>query len=214
MQDEIFEEIYKFNGLKDWQHQIIEAGKKFYEKYNVQPEFIRIKDETLDLLLEEAEKKFFNPLNSEHSILNQEGVEIVPYRRDAFDPNSEARTAEGFTTGREDFEDNQDEFSIRVYSMDDDEDEIDYEDDEIELDDEFYEVYEFDYGEEDDDEIEFDTNPFSPVILESFGFEEDGRISLGTSKYKLYFLEGDDLTEDSFALNYGDNPDSEEEGEN
>lgn len=214
MQDEIFEEIYKFNGLKDWQHQIIEAGKKFYEKYNVQPEFIRIKDETLDLLFEEAEKNFFNPLNSEHSMLDQEGVEIVPSRRDAFDPNSEARTAEGFTTGREDFEDNQDEFSIRVYSMDDDEDEIDYEDDEIELDDEFYEVYEFDYGEEDDDEIEFDTNPFSPVILESFGFEEDGRISLGTSKYKLYFLEGDDLTEDSFALNYGDNPDSEEEGEN
>lgn len=192
MQDEIFEEIYKFNGLKDWQHQIIEAGKKFYEKYNVQPEFIRIKDETLDLLFEEAEKNFFNPLNSEHSMLDQEGVEIVPSRRDAFDPNSEARTAEGFTTGREDFEDNQDEFSIRVYSMDDDEDEIDYE----------------------DDEIEFDTNPFSPVILESFGFEEDGRISLGTSKYKLYFLEGDDLTEDSFALNYGDNPDSEEEGEN
>jgi hypothetical protein len=187
MQDEIFEEIYKFNGLKDWQHQIIEAGKKFYEKYNVQPEFIRIKDETLDLLFEEAEKNFFNPLNSEHSILNQEGVEIVPSRRDAFDPNSEARSAEGFTTGREDFEDNQDEFSIRVYSMDDG---------------------------EDDDEIEFDTNPFSPVILESFGFEEDGRISLGTSKYKLYFLEGDDLTEDSFALNYGDNPDSEEEGEN
>lgn len=207
MQDEIFEEIYKFNGLKDWQHQIIEAGIKFYEKYKVQPQFIRIKDEVLDSLFEEAEKNYLNPLNSEHSILNQEGVEIVPSRRDAFDPNSEARTAEGFTTGREDFEDNQDEFSIRVYSMDDDEDEIDYEDDEIELDDEFYEVYEFNYGEED-----FDTD--SSVLLDSFGFTEDGRIEFVTSKYSLYFLEGDDLTEDPFALNYGDNPDSEEEGEN
>lgn len=30
MADEIFEEVYKFNGYKDWQHQIIEAlGRRY-----------------------------------------------------------------------------------------------------------------------------------------------------------------------------------------
>ena len=59
MADEVFEDVYKFNGYKDWQHQIIEAGNKFFEKYKLQPQFIRIKDEVMDILFEEAEKALF-----------------------------------------------------------------------------------------------------------------------------------------------------------
>lgn len=195
MEKEIFEEIYQFNGLKDWQHQIIEAGIKFYEKYKVQPQFIRIKDEVLVSLFEEAEKNYLNPIDSNHSILDGEGVEIVPLRRDVTDSNSEAVCADGFTIGRDDEEND---------FEDEDEDIEICSDDEIELDDEFYEVYEFNYDEED-----FDTD--SSVLLDSFGFTEDGRIEFVTSKYSLYFLEGEDLDDNSFALNYGENPDSEEE---
>lgn len=174
MKNEVFEEVYKFNGFRDWQHQVIEAGIKFFEKYKVQPQFIRIKDPTMDVLLDEAEKNYMNPLNSEHSVLDSDGEEIVPVRRDVYDPDSKFAPAEGFTVGRDAVED-------------------DYEDD------------------DDDEDWEFDTDPDSPVTLRSFGFTEDGRISFTTSKYILYFLDGEDLEDNEFALNFGDDPDSEEE---
>ncbi len=174
MKKEVFEEVYKFNGFKDWQHQIIEAGNKFLEKHNVHPQFIRIKEPTLDILLDETEKNYMNPLNSAHSILDSEGEEIVPIRKDISDPDSKYAPAEGFTVGRD--------------------------------------VVENEYEEEiDDDVMEFDTDPDTPVSLKSFGFTEDGRISFTTSKYMLYFLDGEDLDDNEFALNYGDDPDSEEE---
>lgn len=193
MEGEVFEEVYKFNSFKDWQHQVIDAGIKFFEKYKVQPQFIRIKDSTMDILLDEAEKNYFNPLDSEHSVMNSDGEEIVPIRRDVTDPDSKFAPADGFTVGRDVVEDEEydDDFPIHVYPLDDedDNDETDYE----------------------DDELDFDTDPDSPVSLRSFGFTEDDRISFTTSKYRIFFLEGEDLDEDSFALNYGDDPDSEEE---
>ena len=193
MEDEVFEEVYKFNSFKDWQHQVIDAGIKFFEKYKVQPQFIRIKDSTMDILLDEAEKNYFNPLDSEHSVMNSDGEEIVPIRRDVTDPDSKFSPADGFTVGRDAAEDEEydDDFPIHVYPLDDEDniDETDYE----------------------DDELDFDTDPDSPVTLRSFGFTEDGRISFTTSKYRIFFLEGEDLDEDSFALNYGEDPDSEEE---
>jgi hypothetical protein len=190
MEDEVFEEVYKFSSFKDWQHQVIDAGIKFFEKYKVQPQFIRIKDSTMDILLEEAERNYFNPLDSEHSVMNSDGEEIVPIRRDVTDPDSKFAPAEGFTVGRDAAEDD-DDFPIHVYPLndEDDNDEMDY----------------------DDDEHDFDTDPDSPVTLRSFGFTEDGRISFTTSKYRIFFLEGEDLDEDSFALNYGEDPDSEDE---
>ena len=191
MKNEVFEEVYKFNGFRDWQHQVIDAGIKFFEKYKVQPQFIRIKDPTMDVLLDEAEKNYMNPLNSEHSVLDSDGEEIVPVRRDVYDPDSKFAPAEGFTVGRDavedNYEDDDDDFPIHVYPLDDE-------------------------GEDDDDEdLEFDTDPDSPVTLRSFGFTEDGRISFTTSKYILYFLDGEDLEDNEFALNFGDDPDSEEE---
>lgn len=192
MENEVFEEVYKFNGFKDWQHQVIEAGIKFFEKYKVQPQFIRIKDPTMDVLLDEAEKNYMNPLNARHSILDSEGEEIVPIRRDVTDPNSKYAPAEGFTVGRDAVEDEyeeeeDDDFPIHVYPLDEE--------------------------DSDDDEMDFDTAPDSPVSLRSFGFTGDGRISFTTSKYMLYFLDGEDLEDNEFALNYGDDPDSEEEEE-
>ena len=193
MEDEVFEEVYKFSSFKDWQHQVIDAGIKFFEKYKVKPQFIRIKDSTMDILLEEAERNYFNPLDSEHSVMNSDGEEIVPIRRDVTDPDSKFAPAEGFTVGRDAAEDEEDDddFPIHVYPLndEDDNDEMDY----------------------DDDEHDFDTDPDSPVTLRSFGFTEDGRISFTTSKYRIFFLEGEDLDEDSFALNYGEDPDSEDE---
>lgn len=194
MADEVFEDVYKFNGYKDWQHQIIEAGNKFFEKYKLQPQFIRIKDEVMDILFEEAEKNYFNPLDSEHSVLDSEGDEIVPIRRDVSDKNSEYAPAEGFTVGRnaseEDIEDDDDDFSIHVYPLDDDDSEEEY-----------------------DEELDFDTDPESPVILRSFGCTNDGRVIFTTSKYRLFFIEGEDLEKDSFALNYGEDPDADDEEE-
>lgn len=46
-----------------------------------------------------------NPLNSEHSILDSDGEEIVPVRRDIYDPDSKFAPAEGFTVGRDAVED-------------------------------------------------------------------------------------------------------------
>lgn len=187
MENEVFEEVYKFNGFKDWQHQVIEAGIKFFEKYKVQPQFIRIKEPTIDVLLDEAEKNYTNPLSSEHSVLDSDGEEIIPLRRDVYDPDSKFAPAEGFTVGRDavenEFEEDEyDDSPIHVYSLD-------------------------------EEELEFDTDSNSPVKLRSFGFTEDGRISFTTSKYILYFLDGEDLDDNEFALNYGDNPDSEEDDE-
>lgn len=191
MDKEVFEEVYKFNGFKDWQHQIIEAGNKFFEKYKVQPQFIRVKDPTIDVLLDEAEKNYMNPLDAEHSILDSEGEEIVPVRRDVYDPDSKFAPAEGFTVGRDavedEFEEDDDDFPIHVYPLDGE-----------------------DVDEEEIEEMEFDTDPDTPVSLRSFGFTGDGRISFTTSKYMLYFLDGEDLNDNEFALNYGDDPDSEE----
>ncbi len=192
MEDEVFEEVYKFNSFKDWQHQVIDAGIKFFEKYKVQPQFIRIKDSTMDILMDEAEKNYFNPLDAEHSVMSSDGEEIVPIRRDVTDPDSKFEPAEGFTVGRDASEDEEyDDFPIHVYPLDDEDDneETDYE----------------------DDKLDFDTDPDSPVTLRSFGFTEDGRISFTTSKYRIFFLEGEDLDENSFALNYGEDPDSEDE---
>lgn len=196
MEKEVFEEVYKFNSFKDWQHQIIDAGVKFYEKYKVQPQFIRIKDSTMDILLDEAEKNYFNPLNAEHSVLDSDGEEIVPIRRDVTDPDSKFAPADGFTVGRDAIEDedyDDDDFPIHVYPLDDE--------DESDTDSDF----------DDEDELDFDTDPDAPVYLRSFGFTDDGRISFTTSKYRIFFLEGEDLSEDAFALNYGDDPDSEDE---
>lgn len=161
------------------------------KKYNVQPQFIRIKDSTMDILLDEAEKNYFNPLNAEHSVLDSEGEEIVPIRRDVTNPDSKYEPAEGFTVGRDAMEEDDDDFPIHVYPLDDedDNDEIDYE----------------------DDELDFDTDPDSLVTLRSFGFTDDGRISFTTSKYRIFFLEGEDLSENDFALNYGEDPDSDDE---
>jgi len=143
MAEEIFEDIYKFNGFKDWQHQIIEAGNKFFEKYKLFPQFIRIKDEVMDLLFEEAERNYFNPLDSEHSVLDSEGDEIVPIRRDVFKEDSEYAPAEGFTVGRdafeEDIEDDDDDFPIHAYPLYDDEAEDEY--------------------KEEDEDLYFDTDP-------------------------------------------------------
>lgn len=195
MAEEIFEDIYKFNGIKDWQHQIIEAGNKFYEKYKLFPQFIRVKDEVMDLLFEEAERNYFNPLDSEHSVLDSEGDEIVPVRRDVSEADSEYAPADGFTVGRDagvvNAED--DDFPIHVYPLDD------------EAGDEY---------EEEDEALDFDTDSDSPVILRSFGCRADGRVSFTTSKYQLFFIEGEDLEKDSFALNYGEDPDAEEDEEN
>lgn len=155
----------------------------------------------MDILFEEAERNYFNPLDSEHSVLDSEGDEIVPVRRDIFDEDSEYAPAEGFTVGRnvseEDFEDDDDNVPIHVYPLDEETDENDFEDN----------------NEEKNEDLDFDTDPDSPVILRSFGFTNDGRIAFTTSKYRIFFLEGEDLEKDSFALNYGEDPDADEEEE-
>ncbi|MCR5312518.1 MAG: hypothetical protein K6E54_02510, partial [Bacteroidaceae bacterium] len=51
-----------------WPMTVIETCQRFYEKYNRYPNFIRMKEKTMDALFDENEKAFNEPESEEHVV--------------------------------------------------------------------------------------------------------------------------------------------------
>ena len=56
-----------------WPMIVIETCQRFYEKYNRYPNFIRMKEKTMDALFDENEKAALDPYSEEHAVRDTNG---------------------------------------------------------------------------------------------------------------------------------------------
>ena len=152
-----------------WPMTIIETCQRFYEKYNRYPNFIRMKEKTMDALFDENEKAALDPSSEEHTVRDTNGNLLIPIHRD-----------------------------------DDTEEEIDsFNDDNSEEISSSYENEDFESIIDEEPE-ENDEDCIRPV---EFGVNDDCTVSFITNKFELMFLEGDDLPDNYFIVQFGDGPD-------
>lgn len=151
----MFGYFQKYGG---WPMTVIDVCKRFYEKYNFYPNYIRMKEKTMDSLFDENEKAFKNPESEEHAVTDSDGNILIPVCKE------EDVTCEEFIESL--FEENE-EFGIIM-------------DDDFEEDDCIYPIF--------------------------FGGNDDCTVSFITNKFELKFLEGGDLPDDYFIVQFGDGP--------
>lgn len=153
-----------------WPMTVIETCQRFYEKYNRYPNFIRMKEKTMDALFDENEKAFNEPESEEHVVTDTNGNLLK-----------------------------------LIHSDDEDSFENVYEDEEIN---EFVESIESSYENEDIESIiEDDSEDDECICPIYFGANDDCTVSFATNKFELKFLEGEDLPDDYFIVQFGDGPD-------
>ena len=163
-----------FNGYGGWQAKIIDVCQNFFEKYDRYPNFIRMKEKTMDALFDEADKEFEDPYSEEHAVRDSEGNILIPLHID-----SETRNL-----GRPE----------NLPESD-----IEYFDDYIE------EYNNSDYETRENDDI-IDDDDNETIYPKFFGPNDDGTVSFITNKFELKFLEGEDLPDDYFIVQFGDGP--------
>lgn len=135
-----------FNGYSGWENKIIEVCTTFFEKYQRFPNYIRMKETTMEFLFEELDLETENP--EEHAVKDSNGNLLLP-----------------------------------VQIKDDDS---------------------WDDVKIDDYESQSENDVIYPVM---FGLNDDSTVSFVTNKFELKFLEGEDLPEDYFIVQFGDDPD-------
>ena len=72
-----------FNGYCGWHTKIIDVCQNFYEKYDRYPNFIRMKEKTMDALFDESDKEFEDPYSEEHAVRDSEGNILIPLHIDS-----------------------------------------------------------------------------------------------------------------------------------
>lgn len=72
--------IEKFQKYGGWQTKVIKTCQKFYESFNIYPNFIRMTENTLDKLFDECEAAFNDPDSQEHIVRDSNGVELIQIR--------------------------------------------------------------------------------------------------------------------------------------
>lgn len=156
-----------FNKYGGWQMKVIETCQRFYEKFDRYPNYIRMKEKTMDALFEEADKAYQDPYSEEHAVRDSKGNLMLPVQM---------KNESGFES---------DEW------------------------DEDYDSWE-DYGEYSDEdfsdtmeEIPEEEDVIYPV---RFSPNEDCTVSFVTNKFELKFLEGEDLPEDYYIVQFGEGP--------
>ena len=150
-----------------WPMTVIETCQRFYEKYNRYPNFIRMKEKTMDALFDENEKASLDPYSEEHAVQDTNGNLL-----------------------------------LAIHSDDDTEEEIDsFNCDDS---DDFYSSYE---NEDFESIIEDDIEDDECIRPTFFGPNDDCTVSFVTNKFELKFLEGDDLPDNYFIVQFGDGPD-------
>lgn len=147
-----------FQKYGGWPMTVIDVCKRFYEKYKFYPNYIRMKEKTMDALFEENEKAYDNPEAEEHIVTDSAGNILIPVCRE--DDVSKEEFIESLF-------DDEGDFGIIM-------------DDEFEEDDCIYPMY--------------------------FGGNDDCTVSFITNKFELMFLEGDDLPDDYFIVQFGEGP--------
>ena len=165
-----------FASYPGWQTKIITLCKAFYEKYDVYPDFIRMKEKTMDALFDESELAFENPYSEEHCVRDSKGNLLIPVQ---MENNDDIHKPENLLEA--------DDSSVDEYFYDD-----------------FWEDY-----ESFDDNDDFEKDEIYPV---QFGANDEGIVSFITNKFELKFLEGEDLPDDYFIIQYGDGP-GDDDGE-
>lgn len=174
-----------FNKYGGWQMVLIETCQKFFEKYNRYPNFIRMNEKTMDALFDENEKAFLDPYSEEHAVRDSNGEILIPLNV----------TDENNYEGPENLHEKHKEFIddyVETHSPD--------------------EVYEswmnYDDVSDETEENEFIIEETEETIYPiQFGPNDDGTVSFITNKFELKFLEGEDLPEDYYIVQFGDGPD-------
>ena len=160
----MFDNFIKYGG---WQMKIIETCQRFYEKYNRFPNYIRMKEKTMDALFDEDEQAFLDPYSEEHAVRDLKGELLIPLQITEDDSYKEP----------EELADSDKNFI--------------------------------------NDYIETHTPEEKDIIIEEddviypmeFGVNDDGTVSFITNKFELVFLEGEELPEDYYIVQFGEGPD-------
>lgn len=161
----MFDSFINYGG---WQMKVIDTCQKFFEKYERYPDFIRMKEKTMDKLFDECEAAYKDPYSEKHILRDAAGAVLIPL---------------GAT-------DDDDDFSYYEDWSEDLEDSIEEKD--LPCDFEYNDI------EDNNDECIY------PV---RFGPNPDETLSFITNKFELKFLEGEDLPEDYYIVQFGDGPD-------
>ena len=163
-----------FDGYCGWQTKIIDVCQNFYKKYDRYPNFIRMRERSMDALFDEADKEFEDPYSEEHAVRDIEGKILIPLRIE-----SETRNLER--------PDNLPESDIEYF-------------------DNYIEEYNnSDYETREKNDI-MEDGENDVIYPKSFGPNDDGTVSFITNKFELKFLEGEDLPEASFVVQFGNGP--------
>ena len=153
-----------------WPMTVIDVCKRFHAKYNRYPNFIRMKEKTMNALFDENEKAFNDPESEEHAVTDTNGNLLM-----------------------------------LIHSDDEDSFEEFYEEEEVN---EFVESIESSYENEDIESIiEDDFEDDECIRPTYFGPNDDCTVSFATNKFELKFLEGEELPDDYFIVQFGDGPD-------
>lgn len=171
----------KFGG---WQMVLIKTCQEFYEKYERYPNYIRMKEKTMDALFDENEKAFLNPYSEEHAIRDSNGKILIPLNV----------TDENKPDGLDDLTES-DRFFIDDYAG-------------THCPDEVYDSW-MNYESislETEEDVFFEGEIEEAIYPIQFGVNDDGIVSFITNKFELKFLEGEDLPENYYIVQFGDGP--------
>lgn len=78
--------ISSFETYTGWQMKVMDVCQKFYEQYDCYPNFIRMKETTLNELFDECDREYENPDSEEHAVCDSKGNVLIPIQIDGIEP--------------------------------------------------------------------------------------------------------------------------------